>query len=195
MTLKKRDVQLFMKRLRKAHVNINWPYKISYFLVGEYGGKTRRPHYHAIMFDVDINLVDKVWADMYGAIHCGTVTGASVGYTLKYMMKDSRVPEHKNDDRVPEFQLMSKKLGACYINDRTIAWHRDDILNRYYMPLEDKKLSVPRYYQKYISTQEERQFIHQIRCFEQKQLSGNDEQLISLSNSRKLKRSRLKDTF
>ena len=44
-TVSKRDVQLFIKRLRKAYKK-----PIKYFLAAEYGGRTKRPHYHAIVF-------------------------------------------------------------------------------------------------------------------------------------------------
>ncbi len=46
-TLRKRDVQLFLKRLRK---NYKYDNHIKYFCCGEYGGKTFRPHYHLIIF-------------------------------------------------------------------------------------------------------------------------------------------------
>lgn len=51
LTLDKRDVQLFMKRLRKAFPDD----KIRFFLAGEYGPKTFRPHYHAIIFGLHLN--------------------------------------------------------------------------------------------------------------------------------------------
>ena len=44
-TVNKRDVQLFIKRLRKAYKK-----PIKYFLAAEYGDRTKRPHYHAIVF-------------------------------------------------------------------------------------------------------------------------------------------------
>lgn len=47
-TLNKRDCQLFFKRLRKSFTDCLG--KFSYFLVGEFGDKTARPHYHLIMF-------------------------------------------------------------------------------------------------------------------------------------------------
>lgn len=103
MSVQKRDCQLFFKRLRKAHPpNSN----IRYYLAAEYGGKTKRPHYHAIMFNVNRELIQPAWA--LGSVHYGTLTVASVGYTLKYMCKPKRIPAHRNDDRVPEFSLMSK---------------------------------------------------------------------------------------
>lgn len=45
--LVKRDVQLFIKRLRKA-LPVQ---EIRYFLCGEYGPSTMRPHYHLLLFN------------------------------------------------------------------------------------------------------------------------------------------------
>lgn len=42
----KRDIQLFLKSLRKAIA----PVKVRYFYCGEYGSKNGRPHYHMIIF-------------------------------------------------------------------------------------------------------------------------------------------------
>ena len=49
MTLKRRDVQLFMKRLRDKQPKSCA--KIKYYCAGEYGGRTRRPHYHLILLN------------------------------------------------------------------------------------------------------------------------------------------------
>lgn len=49
LTLRKRDFQLFMKRLRKRHVA-----PLRFFACGEYGDKTLRPHYHAIIFGLQL---------------------------------------------------------------------------------------------------------------------------------------------
>lgn len=150
MTLDKRDIQLFMKRLRKDNKN-----KIKYYLCGEYGSQTKRPHYHAIMFNVDINTIQSNWNK--GDIHIGQVSEASVGYTLKYMFKETRVPEHQNDDRLPEFSLMSKGLGINYLTNNMIRWHKEDLLNRVYLNILDgKKAAMPRYYKDRIYTREER---------------------------------------
>jgi len=152
LSLCKRDIQLFFKRLRKAHEKRkaedirykDWQ-AIRYYVVGEYGGKTKRPHYHAIIFNVIIELIQPSWN--LGHVHYGEVTGASVGYTLKYMSKISQIPMHQNDDRIPEFALMSKGLGANYLTPQMIKWHRSDLLNRMYVNLTDnKKASMPRYY-------------------------------------------------
>lgn len=154
MSLSKRDVQLFFKRLRKAHTDAG----IKYYAVGEYGGKSFRPHYHLLLFNAKIELIQPAW-DL-GNIHYGKVTGASVGYTLKYMSKVSRIPMHCNDDRVPEFGLMSKGLGANYLTDNMVKWHKDVLNLRMYCNLPDgKKISMPRYYKDKIYTEDERSVI------------------------------------
>lgn len=47
--LRHADFQAFMKRLRK-HCSLRNQPSPRYFMCGEYGGKTFRPHYHAIIF-------------------------------------------------------------------------------------------------------------------------------------------------
>lgn len=49
MTLRKRDLQLFMKRLRK-----NTGQDLRFYAAGEYGTQTFRPHYHLIIFGLEL---------------------------------------------------------------------------------------------------------------------------------------------
>lgn len=141
MTLDKRDFQMFMVRLRKLN-----PAGIKYYAVGEYGSKTMRPHYHAIMFNVDRESIITAWKAGED-IHMGDVADASVGYTLKYISKPGKIPLHKNDDRIPEFSLMSKGLGSNYVTPEIEEWHQADYMNRLYCPIKDgKKIAMPRYY-------------------------------------------------
>lgn len=155
-TLDKRDVQLFLKRLRKSHPkNVS----IKYYAVGEYGGKTKRPHYHIILYNADTRLIQAAWS--LGHIHYGQVTGASVGYTLKYMMKSGpRIPAHRNDDRIPQFGLMSKGLGKSYVTSAMVNWHHADKHNRMYCNISDgKKIAMPRYLKEKIYNEHERRAI------------------------------------
>lgn len=130
MSLRKRDVQLFFKRLRKSQEQLlrgtpttatpdDRP--IKYYAVGEYGTKTFRPHYHILLFNADRSLIQSAW--QLGSTHYGLVSGASVGYTLKYMCKPRRIPQYIGDQRVPEFSLMSKGLGKSYLTDKIRDWH------------------------------------------------------------------------
>lgn len=180
MGLRVRDLQLFFKRIRSAfdyrertnkdgcRGNGRVKYSLKYFGVGEYGTRSNRPHYHAILYNVPLELIigeedaravslgllslnGKVpfkcphWQNGYVTV--GSVSGASIGYCLKYMSKESRIPMHGNDDRKKEFRLMSKGLGLNYLSEAMIKWHKTDPANRMYCPLEDgRKISMPRYY-------------------------------------------------
>lgn len=153
MTLKKTHMQDFMKRLRKHHKQ-----KIVYYLAGEYGTDTNRPHYHIILFNANIYTVNKSWK--LGHIHFGDVNEASIGYCLKYISKTGNAPSHGRDDRQPEFQLMSKGIGKNYLTKQMRQWHKRDLVNRYYIPLKDgKKIAMPRYYKDKLYTKHQKQMI------------------------------------
>lgn len=150
MTLDKSAVQLFMKRLRKDSDK-----KLKYYAIGEYGGKRGRPHYHLILFNADPEKVEKAWSYYtpggrrlsLGNVYIGTVTGASIGYVLKYMQKPPKKNRHERDDRIKEFSLMSKGLGANYVTESMKKWHHNSLLERMYVPtLDGKKIAMPRYY-------------------------------------------------
>lgn len=144
-TLRKTDVQKFMKRLRKQNQQ-----GIKYYLCGEYGHKTQRPHYHIILYNADIETVLSAWG--LGDIHIGKVTPASVGYTLKYIQK-ARSERQAGDDRLREFSLMSKGLGKQYLSEAMIKWHLASVKDRMYCNLTDgKKIAMPRYYREKIYT-------------------------------------------
>lgn len=160
MTLDKSDVQKFFKRLRKREGHQN----IKYYLVGEYGTKNKRPHYHAIIFNLDdIENVHREWGK--GDVHHGTVTVASIAYTLEYMTKQSDVTRHDRDDRVFEFSLFSKGLGKSYLykNDdsevpdtEAYQFHRKNPLNMYITIEDGTRIPMPRYYRQRIWNEKER---------------------------------------
>lgn len=171
MTLTKRDIPLFFKRFRNFYRyralnpdtgRMKWYYdkvpQISYYAVGEYGSDNWRPHYHIIFFSAAHYTKDELMIKLYkawdkGYIDVGTVTGASVAYVLKYVQKPSRVPLHKNDDRLPEFSLMSKGLGSNYLTDNVKDYHRENLQINYVIQ-DGFKLPVPRYYRERILSSE-----------------------------------------
>lgn len=157
MSLEKRSLQLFFKRLRKLHVRKfpEFGFSLKYYAVGEYGGVTMRPHYHIILFNARVELIAEAWK--LGHVHYGTVSGNSIGYTLKYMSKKGKIPMHKNDDRVCEFGVMSKGLGKSYLSEAMIAWHKSLLDERMYCNLLDgQKVGMPRYFKQKVYTELER---------------------------------------
>lgn len=153
LSLKKSDLQDFFKRLRKLHTA-----KLKYYAVGEYGGQTKRPHYHLILFNAELLKVEQEW--WHGTITGGTVTGASIAYTLKYISKNPTVPAFDSDDREREFGLMSKGLGDNYLTPQMKKWHHADPYNRMYCNLTDgKKIAMPRYYKEKIYNDHRRKAI------------------------------------
>lgn len=145
--LNKRDVQLFLKKLRKKYNK-----KIKYYMAGEYGEENHRPHYHFIFFGIgtsDINYISKynndlipIW-DKANIVHCGRVEPDSIQYVTKYITyKDSR-------NKVPAFSLMSKNLGESLL-------HHKDFKNMFWIKLQNgSKVLLPRYYRKKLEITDE----------------------------------------
>jgi len=147
-----------------ADIEPKKPEKFSYYVAGEYGSKGKRPHYHIILFNATIECIHRAWCINHftrrqarGNVHTGTISGASIRYTLKYINKPSRLPQFQGDDRTPEFSHMSQGIGKDYITTKIISWHRQDLLNRYYVPgAGGVQITMPRYYAEKIYTPAER---------------------------------------
>lgn len=136
-SLKKRDLQLFMKRLRKRDCNS----KLRYYAVGEYGSKTARPHYHLLLFNCsDEKYIRSSW--QLGQVHIGKVSLASVAYCTKYIVQ----PPDKIGDLEKPFAVMSRSygIGGKYLTDQMIQWHRQG--HRNYAQVQNVKCRLPRFY-------------------------------------------------
>lgn len=99
----------WLKRLRKALGDK----KIRYFLVGEYGDHTQRPHYHAAIFGIGPSYEDLVLSSWnMGHVYVGDLSPHSARYITGYVVKKMTA---KTDDRLsgryPEFARMSKGIG------------------------------------------------------------------------------------
>lgn len=129
-TLSPRDVELFIKRLRKSL----FPLKFRYFLVGEYGGKSSQPHYHMFLFGVPpekFHLVRRAWIcpqrGKLGLIRldCADVNRASDGglhhmakYTAGYTVKKLSGDEWSQKilrGRYKEFTSHSLGIGRAAV--------------------------------------------------------------------------------
>lgn len=133
-TLQKTDFQKFMKRLRKHVKNdetknrrvlrqngeITPEYtKLKYYMCGEYGSKTQRPHYHMIILNLPLKyvqreaLINSIW--QHGHVDRAECNIKTIRYVVGYINKGSIVPSNELDDRQKEFSLMSKGMGAKYL--------------------------------------------------------------------------------
>jgi len=116
------EMQRWLKRLRKELA----PAKIRYFLVGEYGEISQRPHYHAMVFGypgclngvtskkekccTSCDLIRRTWP--FGHVYLGTVTRESAQYISGYTAKGWTNPNNPAlQNRSPEFARMSLRPG------------------------------------------------------------------------------------
>lgn len=120
----------FLKRYRKGLNEAGYG-PIRYFMVGEYGDESERPHYHAAIFGADgseayydsdgriVNILDKTWG--HGFTQYGTLTFESAAYIAGYVTKKMT---SKNDERLagryPEFARMSLKPGIGALSTHQI---------------------------------------------------------------------------
>lgn len=156
-TLNKKDVQNFIKRVRRYMAYNRDERKIKYYFVGEYGSNTKRAHYHGIIFglspydDKDRSYISDAWpfCDSWqfdksrgkkSAI--GSVTPDSIAYVTGYVQKKLSGPlaEKEYGDKVRPFSLCSQGLGLG------LAKKQADMLSKGYTYMNGKRVGVPRYF-------------------------------------------------
>lgn len=158
--LNKRDIQLFLKRLRK-----NIKGKLKYIICGEYGDTTLRPHYHGLLFsdcELDRDVVLKSWNHQDIVYNCFDVAyeGAAAGYVTKYLTKSVLLPKYIQlaDRQIKPFIMCSKGLGISYLeNPEVFNFHKDG--SETYVVRDGIKYSIPRYYREKIFTDKQKEVI------------------------------------
>jgi hypothetical protein len=153
-----RDCQNFMKRLRERIA----PKRIRFFLAGEYGENTQRPHYHGLIFGFrfpDLQVLkkgseytlysSKSLDSTWGLGHCsvGNVTFDSAMYCANYTTKKivGKGSFEFYGGRAPEFSLMSRRpgIGAGWFKKfRSDVYPSDEVMSR------GVSTRPPRYYDK-----------------------------------------------
>lgn len=159
--------QDFMKRLRKHFA----PAKVRFYMGGEYGEQTVRPHYHAIVFGIDMPdrvyhkktpsgekiytsaTLEQLWP--YGYSSVGDVTFESAAYVARYIMKKITGFNSKKHYEVidqdtgeilyrrPEFNKMSLKPG---IGANWLKKFRTDVYPWDHVVIRGKECKPPKYY-------------------------------------------------
>lgn len=142
--LVKKDLQLFMKRLRKRLSD----QKIRFFACGEYGSpeKSFRPHYHLILFNCRLDdaellvknerefryykseTISKCWP--YGYHIITSVNWNTCAYVARYVVKKQtgkNASVYEEYNYPPEFTLMSRKpgIGKQYFEDNALDIYYD----------------------------------------------------------------------
>lgn len=176
-SLDRKHVQLFLKRLRKKVS----PRKIRFLYCGEYGEKTRRPHYHLLLFGYDFPdkrrhgrsgsgdylytsaLLDALWGKGHALI--GSVTFESAAYVARYSLKKvtgKPAAAHYGEtvDPVtgevtmtfqPEFFQASLKPG---IGRPWLEKYKSDVYPNDYVVVRGHKCKPPRAYDKTLDEKE-----------------------------------------
>lgn len=163
------DVQAAFHRLRR-HVP---PFR--YFNVGEYGETTLRPHYHGLLYGLDLpdlrmvghsavpqfesDILTDAWGQ--GFVHLGTVTPESIAYCSNYVV-DKRTgplaevayrrvdPDTGEVFQVPpEFARMSLRpgIGAGAFELWSDDWYSEDCIRA----RDGRASPVPAYYDKLLT--------------------------------------------
>jgi len=169
--------QKFIKKLRKSVE----PKKIRYLHCGEYGEESRRPHYHAIIFNHDFEdkqlcradqkmplwtsqTLDTLW--QYGFTNIGNVTFASASYVAKYILKKingATAPAHyshitrygESVQLQPEYMTMSRRPGIGF------TWwqqFKDEVYPCDFITFNGHKQKPPKYYRRFLESEEPEKF-------------------------------------
>lgn len=153
------DFQDFIKRLRE---NLNGR-RISYYMCGEYGSKTARPHFHALVYDwrphdlrphqmldsghmiYTSGFLESVWGK--GFCPVGDVTFESAAYVARYIttkITGDDADAHYSG-RVPEFNQMSLKPAIGF---RFFEKYCHDFFAKDELIINGHPSNIPRYYNK-----------------------------------------------
>lgn len=165
------DVQRWLKRLRKvlpgAQDAPGGGRPLRFFLAGEYGERTQRPHYHALLFNAELPKERQVGKDLFetdvlsstwglGSVAFGDVTPASASYVAGYSLKKVYGSRDRQSDhygvmdpdtgewceREREFCRMSLRPG---IGQFWFDRFKRDLVHGFVVR-DGQKFGVPRYY-------------------------------------------------
>lgn len=156
------DIQKFLKRLRKAYRG-----KLRYFVAGEYGEQTARPHYHMILYGwkpKDLKNLYKIHHNGYytskwlenlwgmGQIQIAQAVPETYRYVAGYVTKKMYEIDGKKANQY--YELGQTKPFACMslrpgLGDRYYQEHKAKIWQQGYIQCTNgKQAQIPRYYEK-----------------------------------------------
>lgn len=120
------DIRAFNRRLKRRCRSIQ---PIRHFSVGEYGNKTERPHYHAVIFGLGLEhepLIQRCWNTKKvkrGFTQVSELTPQRAAYIAQYTTKKMTKPgHHKLDGRHHEFIRTSREKLLGGIGGPAVPW-------------------------------------------------------------------------
>jgi len=178
-SLNKKHVQDFIKRVKKANGSTK-ENLIRQIYCGEYGTRTGRPHYHAILFNCDFTdrkphrktpqgdqvftseKLSELWGK--GFVEFGIAQPGSIAYLFKYVLKKKSRKEKKQP-------LIVEKDGITWeVNHEFIeasrnpgigAWMRDSAsIKKGYLSVNGVKSKLPKYYMEWLRKNDPNTFDH-----------------------------------
>lgn len=199
------DFQDFMKRLRSrvfdSYLSKTWPaltqearreqwsmisldsrkkvldsLSIGFFATGEYGDRTKRPHWHALLFNYSPSdlvfrrsndngdriysskILDEIWGKN-NAVACpsevGSVSYQSAGYCARYAAKKL---VHGNDQD-HDFHPIHKRSCRNAIGKKWLESYWQDCFGKDFCVIEGQKVPIPRYYRKWLAKHQPQAFL------------------------------------
>lgn len=147
-SLEKAHLQKFIKRLRKALGEV----RIRYFAAGEYGEKTKRPHYHIIIFGIGFSekqIIMDCWPYTDWNVNSirekafGMAERQSIQYVAKYIEKqlNGKLGEVEYKYKEPPFKLQSQGLGKIWAEENAEQYESEGFIT-----INGHKVAIPRYY-------------------------------------------------
>ena len=129
-----------------------------YYLVGEYGGRYGRPHYHIILFNVwqsvaNETRLEEIWQK--GTVDVQPISPANIHYVTGYVHeKNHYMRERQKRPRM----YCSNGIGEDYVK-KNKKWHKD-LLNPWVW-FNGYKIALPKYYKDKIFTSAELEKVNQ----------------------------------
>lgn len=171
-----RDLQLSLKRLRRRLAALEPPETLRFYGCGEYGGRTERPHYHAVLLGpvfrdrvvtghrdgsdiLDSPTLRSAWG--LGLTEISPVTWKSASYVAGYVTE--KVVARNQQNRYtrfdpekgklvqvePEFSRMSRRPA---IAREWIEKYWTDVYPRDFVVMNGTPFKPPRYYDRWAAT-------------------------------------------
>lgn len=178
-SLRKKDVQDFLKRLKKSFGSTK-ENPIRQIYCGEYGTRTNRPHYHCILFNCDFDdkvkwrktlqghqvftsaRLDRLWQN--GLAEFGFAGPGSIAYLFKYILKKKSRKE-RLQPLVIERDGVTYEVAHEFIeasrNPGIGAWMRgSESLKKGFLSVNGVKQKLPKYYMEWLRVNDPETFDH-----------------------------------